>query len=343
MRAGGRWAWLNAYGDVDGDRDFDFADITACVARATSMPQLAGVIIKRGMTEAQRAFSAAAVPWATEAYVYPNDPAREGRTLADDVVRGARFAVVDAEVEWERLDGKPMQQLINAFRLYAPRGAELYASLDTRGGRTTLPFQRVLIANTVAVMPQIYPSAFRPSMPPGAVAQAFRDCLDGADFQGKPVLPTIQTYDNIGATAVREQLAEVQRRGFAGCQAYTIGHATDQEWAAFARPQEDEMTEDERNKLNFTFAALSVLAGQVQDQRDALVGTTNGVTFLKAVVGDLWGKVAGLPASELPEEFAEALRAITAAENAIAEAARKQQEFEEKFAAIGRAVAGGGA
>jgi hypothetical protein len=52
------------------------------------------------------------------------------------------------------------------------------------------------------------------------------------------VLPTIQTYGGVGPTAVGEQIAEVRRRGLPGCQAYTIAHATDAEWAVLVRDAE---------------------------------------------------------------------------------------------------------
>jgi hypothetical protein len=136
-----------------------------------------------------------------------------------------------------------MQALIATFRQRRP-DTELYASVDTRGNRMALPFMRVLASHITAWLPEVYPLAFRPARPAGFVERAFADCLDGKDFGGIPVLPTIQTYDGIGAQAVVDQVAEVNRRGLPGYQAYTIAHATDEEWAA-AFPKEDTMTADE--------------------------------------------------------------------------------------------------
>ncbi len=226
VAASGVWAWWNPNGNVS---------LPACVDRA-KRARLRGVIVKHGHVEARRAFDAAGIPWATERYVYPAEPAAEGRWLAEEVRAGARFAVVNAEVEWERLGPEPMRRLIAEFRRLAPR-AELYASVDTRGGRTALPYQRVLAEHVAGWLAMCYPKSFRPAQPSGYVAQAFRDCLDGKSFGGKPVLPTIQTFDGIGAVAVREQIAEVRRRGLAGYQAYTIGHATDEEWEAIVETQ----------------------------------------------------------------------------------------------------------
>jgi hypothetical protein len=133
--------------------------------------------------------------------------------------------VVNAEVEWEALGPEPMRRLVAEFRRLAPR-AELYACVDTRGGRMSLPYQRVLAEHVAGWMPMVYPQAFRQS-----ARDAFAAALDGKPFGGKPVLPAIQTYGNVGATLVRAQIDEVRRRGLRGYQAYTIAHATNDEWS----------------------------------------------------------------------------------------------------------------
>jgi hypothetical protein len=79
-------------------------------------------------------------------------------------------------------------------------------------------------------MPMVYPASFRPQRPAGFVRQAFVDCLDGKDFRGKPVLPTLQAFGGIGPVALRAQIDETKRRGQPGYQLYTIGHATNEEW-----------------------------------------------------------------------------------------------------------------
>ena len=255
--AAGGWAWWNGFGTLP---------IASCVQRAKEAA-LHGIIVKWGHWEAWEAFQRAGVPLAVERYVYPHQAALEARRLAEGIDRGGRFAVINAEIEWESLGPEPMRQLIAEFRRHQPT-AELYASVDTRGGRMALPYQRVLAEHAAGWMPMVYPKAFRPSRPAGYVAQAFRDCLDGKDFGGKPVLPTIQTYDQIGAAAVRAQLAEVRRRGLRGYQAYTIAHATDGEWAEVTREEEDDVAAiDELKKLQtvagiFLQAASHALRGE---------------------------------------------------------------------------------
>ena len=139
-----------------------------------------------------------------------------------------------------------MRHLIASLCVSQPP-VELYGSVDTRGNRTHLPYQKVLSENVVAWMPMIYPLAFKPSSPAGFVERAFMDSLDtGQQFNGLPILPTIQTYGGIGHAAVRRQIAECERRELEGYQAYTIGHATNDEWAVFVEaqqvPQEEDMS-----------------------------------------------------------------------------------------------------
>ncbi|MEX2158230.1 MAG: hypothetical protein WEB04_02405 [Dehalococcoidia bacterium] len=223
--AASRWAWWNQYGS---------GPIDACVERVRRA-RLDGVIVKWGYTSAREAFARAGVAWATERYVYPHQPETEARRLADDIAAGARFAVVNAEVEWEALDATPMRRLVAEFRRLQPR-AELYACVDTRGKRTSLPYQRVLAEHIAGWMPMVYPGAFGQS-----VRDAFASALDGKPFDNKPVLPAIQTYGAIGASMVREQIEEVRRRGLLGYQAYTIAHASEAEWAELVRDAEVEM------------------------------------------------------------------------------------------------------
>lgn len=245
MKANGCWAWWNHFGDVP---------LAKCVERAN---QVAGVITKANYWDAFDAFKAAGVRIGIERYVYPDNPLQEARTLADGIHRGAEFAVINAEAEWEHLDMGPMTQLITELQRLAP-GVEMYASVDVRGGRTALPFQRVLARHITAWMPEVYPKAFRPAMSPGAVQAAFRDSLDsGQEFAGKPILPTIQTYEDIGAAAVKDQVAESLRRGFTGCQAYTLAHATDAEWSAFlASVSKEGLTVDQYTELKNEIATL---------------------------------------------------------------------------------------
>jgi len=251
--AEGRWAWWNQYGAVPLD---------VCVRRAKEAA-LRGVIVKWGYPQARAAFAQAGIPWATERYVYPNQPEVEARRLADDVSAGARFAVINAEAEWETRGPEPMRRLIAEFRRLQP-AAELYASVDTRGNRTALPYQRVLAEHVEGWMPMVYPGAFQQP-----VRDAFAAALDpstssgqapGRAFGGKAVLPTIQTYDGVGPELVREQIAEVRRRGLPGYQAYTIAHATDAEWAVLVQEAKKEMDAIDELKKTQAAAALFLQA-----------------------------------------------------------------------------------
>jgi len=220
--AGGRWAWWNQYGSVP---------IATCVRRARDA-RLRGVIVKQGYPAARDAFAQAGVAWAVERYAYPGQPEAEARRLAEEIACGARFAVVNAEVEWEALGPEPMQRLVAEFRRLQPH-AELYGCVDTRGGRATLPYQRVLAEHVAGWMPMVYPQAFSQS-----TRDAFASALDATTFTG-PVFPAIQTYNQVGPDMVAEQIAEVRRRKLPGYQAYTIAHATDDEWSVVARDAED--------------------------------------------------------------------------------------------------------
>lgn len=243
--AAGRWAWWNQYGTVP---------LAICVRRAREA-RLRGVIVKWGYHEARGAFASAGIPWAAERYVYPHEPEAEARRLAEEVAAGARFAVVNAEVEWEPLGPEPMRRLVAEFRRLQPT-AELYACVDTRGGRSALPYQRVLAEDVAGWLPMVYPGAF--GQP---VREAFAAALDGVAFN-KPVLPAIQTYGGVGVGTVRAQIDEVRRRGLPGYQAYTIAHATDDEWSALVRDAEVEMeTIDEMRRMQFVAGVFAQAAG----------------------------------------------------------------------------------
>lgn len=226
-RAAGPWAWWNNYSPIP---------LIQCIERAQQHPQPRGLIIKHGHPDALAAVLVARIPFAVERYVLPTQPLEEARLLANGIDNGAAFAVINAEHEWESPGaGDAMRTLLNELRRIHPR-AELYASVDTRSGRNALPYQRALAEHVTGWMPMIYPLAFYPNRHPAYVRLAFADALDqGQAFGSKPILPTIQTYDNIGPDAVAAQVAEVHARRLTGCQAYTIGHATDAEWATFVK------------------------------------------------------------------------------------------------------------
>lgn len=233
MKAEGFWSWWNQYGSVP---------LNVCVQRAKQLQY--GVIVKHGYWTQFNAFKAAGVPVAVERYSYPSQPILEARKLAEGIARGAEFAVCNAEIEWERAGaagGTAMTALIDEFERLAP-GVELYASVDTRMERTKLAYQQVMGDRCTGWMPMIYPKAFffPPFQPALHVPRAFTNSLDvGQDFQGKPVFPTMQTYDDVGEFAVRLQVSESMRRDLPGTQAYTICHATNTEWAAYIASQVD--------------------------------------------------------------------------------------------------------
>ena len=224
MKAEGKWAWWNQYGSVT---------VPNCIDRAKEA-RLEGVIVKASYPRIQERFQRASIVVATEEYCLPTRPKEHGTLLASAVQNGAKFAIINAEVEWEQAGqagSTHMETLISTFRSIHP-SIELYASVDTRGSRTMQPYQRALSRHIVGWMPMIYPLAFRPHASGGFVASAFEDCLyKGQAFNNLPVLPTIQTYDNIGPAAIAEEIKEVEERGLKGYQAYTICHATDEEWA----------------------------------------------------------------------------------------------------------------
>lgn len=228
MKAVGYGTWWNQYGSQD---------LGLVIARAR---QTGFIITKWGFWTQFDAFRRAGLRIGIERYSYPTQPQAEAQMLAEGLRRGADFAVINAEIEWESTPAGTMRAFLAEFRRLAPT-AELYASVDTRGGRTHLPFQRELAREITAWMPMIYPKAFAQSP-----AQAFRSSLEsGQDFAGRPVLPTLQTYENIGPSEVSAQMAEVARRRLAGAQSYTVGHASGPEWQAYvlsipAPPEEDE-------------------------------------------------------------------------------------------------------
>jgi len=236
MKAAGRGAWWNQYAPLDGQALID----------RIQQARLDFMIIKAGYVDIEQTVGQAGIRWGTERYAYPSQPDLEAQYLCDAVRRGAEFIVINAEIEWQnRSDAAvaPMKRLIAQIREQVG-DIELYASVDARGGRTDMAYQRVLAAAITGWMPMIYPEEFYPDSFAAElhVPQAFADSFDaGQRFDGLPVLPTIQTSRGIGAEAIVLEIAECERRGLRGYQAYTIGHATDDEWLAFSE-EGDNMT-----------------------------------------------------------------------------------------------------
>jgi len=273
--SGYRWAWWNQYGQVPVDQ---------CVRRAREADM--GVILKWGFWDAFNAFKRAGVPLGIERYAYWTQPEYEAELLDDGIDAGAEFAVINAETAWEMVGPEPMERLLHRFRQLQPE-AEIYGSVDTRGNRPNLPYQQVLAREIAGWLPMIYPKAFYPGQEFRYIHQAFIDALYGVDFGGVPVMPTIQGYDGIGSNAVREQVEEVQRRGLAGCQLYTIGHATDAEWEAYlaAIPEEDRMPDEETRKKLGRGGDSVRARGVLRESRPRATTGPQGSVALPAGVG----------------------------------------------------------
>jgi len=233
--AAGIWAWHNHYNTLP---------LAKCVERA-QRAKIEGVIVKYGMPETERAYAAGGIRWATERYVYADDPAGEGNKLANAVDAGAYFAVINAEEGpggWGPAPetGPAMSLLIDTFRARHP-GTTLYASIDTRGDRLNHPYQQIMLLRCNGIMPMIYPGAFRPSQPDGYITLAVVECLQGKNFFGLPVFPTFQSYSwewpkdsgqirVMGPDGIRLQAIAADIYKPAGINFYTIHHATDAEW-----------------------------------------------------------------------------------------------------------------
>jgi len=250
--------WHNQYGS---------ASLAKTVARAIELP-LSYVILKYGYPQYEQAYRAAGVRWAVERFVYADQPEAEGTMLANAVDAGAAFAVINAEGGggWEDADATVVWRMIGTFRARHPH-TELYASIDTRGGRPSLPAMRCLIDVCTGIMPMVYPWDFEQS-----VASAFAASLDHFDPRGKPVIPTIQTYPNDngprpGFIGVKAQIAEVHRRGLLGYNIYTLGHAADDEWRALVE-EENTMDVEARRMASVDSACrITGAAGLGDDMR----------------------------------------------------------------------------
>jgi hypothetical protein len=246
MKAAGRWAWWNQY--IQEDLRMT---VERCIERA-KQAKLDGVIVKAGYWGVSDQFKRAGIRVGVEAYCKPHRTQGDADLLIQGIQRGAEFAVVNAETEWEQPNsGEQMRQLCNRFIANCPN-TELYASVDTRGSRMLLSYQQVLLRYITGWMPMIYPKAFYPHKPVGFIRQAFIDCIEGKDFNFKPVLPTIQVYGGVGANNVQTQISWAKRMlsapgqplSYYGYQAYTIGHATDAEWDIISADAPVEETED---------------------------------------------------------------------------------------------------
>ena len=263
---GKRGAWLNQYA---------LPELQTFSERAA---QVAYVILKYGFPQYERLAYNGKVPWLAEIYPYDNDPARYANLLADQAGQpGCVGAVVNMEygsdhtvAHWDTDGGARTTLFINTF--HDRSTLPLFASIDTRGNRPTMPYQKVLATRCEGVMPMIYPQEFGQSV--DAAFQAAITPAMLAAWKGKLIIPTIQTYNNISvADVVRQtQLGNT----FDGVTAYTIGHATAEEWNAFISELASEPTHFAGTDVASALASLRVKWLETMGQL-ALKGTPDEV------------------------------------------------------------------
>lgn len=210
------------------------------VLRRARAARLDALIIKYGDPAFERAITDAAVPWGVERFAYAADAAREGAMLADAVDAGARFAVANCEPNdgggWgDAGAAAAIRTLIDAFRA-RQAATPLYIAADLRRGRSLdAPFVIEAARGGVnAWMPMVYPKAFGQSVP-----DAFTAALPGPAYLGLPCMPVIQTYDDIGAPAVAEEIGECRRRGVQALSIYSVETAREDELQAIAAAKDD--------------------------------------------------------------------------------------------------------
>lgn len=258
--AEGLGAWHNNY---------NTRPLAECVERA-ERARLDFVIVKYGWPHVERAYQEAGIPWATERYVFIDQPENEGNMLADAVDAGACFAVINAEEGrggWGRAEegAQAIETIATTFCARHPAVA-LYACLDTRGDRLRHPYQQAALHWCDGIMPMIYPGAFRPHQPGGYIGQAFDDALAGKDFGDQRVYPVLQSYGwewpkdsgqihHMGPAGIAVQAEYAKDWRMHGMQFYTIHHATDEEWDAVCalklkpEPEPDPLTAKEKCEL----------------------------------------------------------------------------------------------
>lgn len=225
---GKKGAWLNNYALPD---DATFSE------RAS---QIDYVIIKYGLAEYEKLASEAGVPWLAEIYPYRPTAQQDGVKLAQQAAQpGCVGAVVNMEsgtgpgvANWETDNGSDTQLFTDTFKVHAP-GVPLYACIDTRGNRGAFEYQVRLAKACDGVMPMWYPKTFKQS--PADALKAVLPTPVRSQWAGKPIIVAAQTYDAIGADAVREQIRVARWCKLDGITAYTLGHASQPEWDAFVK------------------------------------------------------------------------------------------------------------
>jgi hypothetical protein len=215
----GRGAWINSYRvpslEQFADRvpHVDYLIISANDDDLLSFAQRLGEIGK---------------PWLVSIFPYRASPLSSiDRLLTWLQMPGCVGAVLNMEEGGDWLNDT--QGVVTSGIIEALTGFNVYACLDTRGERANDDYQRVCAERCIGVMPMLYPAAFEQAVEVAYAAVINQTMVTAWGW--KPIMPVLQTYDNIGADAVALQVSFAQR--FSSYSAYTLGHATDEEWTAF--------------------------------------------------------------------------------------------------------------
>ncbi len=227
---GRKGAWINQFAQPSPDQFLERAR------------QVDYIVIKYGLPQYELVCRQLGIAWLAEVMAErgvgdqtaPNYASEFGKRLADQANQtgciGAVINLEEADGGWHRDSGSRTVELINTFRRLCPN-KPLYASLDTRAGRPNYEYQKVCAQLCDGVMPMVYPKAFGQS-----AAEAFNASINQtfvSKWAGKPIIPTIQTYDGIGPVVVNGSVAAATDHCVNGVNAYTLGHATESEWRAF--------------------------------------------------------------------------------------------------------------
>jgi hypothetical protein len=155
--------------------------------------------------------------------------------LADQALQPGCIAAVinleEADGGWQRDNGNATHALLDRFAARTFGRIPLFASIDTRAGRPSYPYQAALASRCSGVMPMIYPAAFKQSAERAFSAALTPLMLDR--WRGREIIPTIQTYD-ITPGLVTDSVRALSQRAqvLAGGNFYTLGHATREVWSA---------------------------------------------------------------------------------------------------------------
>lgn len=226
---GKKGAWINQYAQPNMQTFYERAS------------QVSYLIIKYGLSQFEQSAATRGIPWLGErmgeagvGLVAIDKWSQFASELAQQCNQpgcvGGVINLEEADGGWHNDDGSRTNALVAKFRALCP-DKPLYASIDTRGPRPQYAYQQVLAQLCDGVMPMVYPKAFGQTAQ-GAVGSAITPMLRGA-WKNKPIIPTIQTYDNLPPAVVEETMFACGREGVRGITAYTLGHATQPEWGAF--------------------------------------------------------------------------------------------------------------